>query len=84
MLFRLHTTVSTNKFNLTGFAVGNGCTDPLECAFQNDYPVYQMQLYRDFGYITQEQYDNVSSKCKDQGGVLPDDCTKLLDSVKKK
>jgi len=40
-----------------------------------------MQLYRDFGYITQEQYNTVDGKCKDKGAVLPDDCNKLLDDI---
>lgn len=72
------------KFNLKGFAVGNGCTDPLECEFQNDYGVYLMQLYRDLGYISQELYNQVDSKCSNQGSVLPDDCQKLLDDVSSK
>jgi len=67
---------------LKGFAVGNGCTDPLECEFQNDYPVYLVQLYRDIGYITQSQYEAVDSKCKNQGAELPKECTVLLDEVK--
>jgi len=69
------------KFNLKGFAVGNGCTDPLECEFQNDYPVYLMQLYRDIGYITQTQYETVESKCANQGSNLPVECTTVLDEV---
>jgi hypothetical protein len=40
-----------------------------------------MQLYRDIGYITQEQYENVDKECKDQGADLPETCTKLLDDV---
>jgi hypothetical protein len=40
-----------------------------------------MQLYRDIGYITQQQYESVDGKCKDQGAVLPDACTALLDEV---
>ena len=70
------------KVNLKGFAVGNGCTDPLECEFQNDYPVYLMQLYRDIGFISEAQYQEVDAKCKDQGADLPEACTKLLDAVK--
>ena len=77
---RLHSTGNL-KFNLKGFAVGNGCTDPLECEFQNDYGVYQMELFRDFGFISQEQYDLVDSKCKNQGSKLPDDCIKIMDEV---
>jgi hypothetical protein len=53
----------------------------LECEFQNDYPVYLIQLYRDIGYITQAQYEAVDSKCANQGADLPDDCSKLLDEV---
>lgn len=71
------------KFKLQGFAVGNGCTDPLECEFQNDYGVYLMQLYRDLGFISKEQYDEVDGKCRDQGPILPDDCQKLLDEIDK-
>lgn len=51
-LYRLHEQGNL-KFNLKGFAVGNGCTDPLECEFQNDYGVYQMVLFRDLGFISQ-------------------------------
>ena len=40
-----------------------------------------MQLYRDVGYISQEQYEMIDGKCKDQGAVLPDDCVKELDKV---
>lgn len=40
-----------------------------------------MQLYRDIGYITQAQYENVDAKCANQGADLSDDCTKLLDEV---
>jgi len=54
--------------------VGNGCTDPLECEFQNDYPVYLMQLFRDLGYISEDMYQQVDKLCKDQGPVLPKDC----------
>ena len=40
-----------------------------------------MVLYRDLGFISQEQYELVDSKCKDHGSVLPDDCVKLMDEV---
>ena len=69
------------KVNLKGFAVGNGCTDPLECEFQNDYGPFLIQLFRDYGYINQEQFENVDSKCKNQGPELPDDCKQALDEV---
>ena len=59
--------------------MGNGCTDPLECEFQNDYPVYLMQLYRDIGYIRQEQFEKVDQACRNQGAELSKDCTLLLD-----
>ena len=41
-----------------------------------------MQLYRDYGIISQEMYDLVDGKCKDQGEELPKECTDLLDQVK--
>jgi hypothetical protein len=80
---RLHSTAKDVplKFNLKGFAVGNGCTDPLECEFQNDYGVYLIMLYRDLGFISQDHYELVDSKCANQGPDLPDDCQKLLDEV---
>lgn len=79
----MHSTAEANAltFNLKGFAVGNGCTDPLECEFQNDYGVYQMVLYRDLGFISQEQYEQIEGKCSGHGADLPDDCTKLMDEV---
>jgi len=40
-----------------------------------------MQLFSDYGYITQEQFQNVDGKCKDQGPELPDDCQKALEDV---
>lgn len=42
-----------------------------------------MQLYRDLGFISKEQYDEVDGKCRDQGPILPDDCQKLLDEIDK-
>jgi hypothetical protein len=69
------------KVNLKGFAVGNGCTDPLECEFQNDYGPFLMQLFRDYGYITQAQFEEVDNKCKDQGPELPKDCQQAIDNV---
>lgn len=44
----------TFAINMKGFAVGNGCADVTECNFINDYPKYQMYLFRDLGYITQK------------------------------
>lgn len=41
-----------------------------------------MQLFRDLGYISQEKFEQVDSKCKDQGPVLPKECTDLLDEVR--
>lgn len=72
-LFRLHSTNDKDpvNVNLKGFAVGNGCTDPKECEFQNEYPPFLLQLWRDFGYITQEKFDEVDGLCKDQGPILP-------------
>lgn len=67
--------------NLKGFAVGNGCTDPLECEFQNDYGPFLMQLFRDYGYISQDQFEQIDQKCKDQGADLPDECNKALEEV---
>lgn len=40
-----------------------------------------MMLYRDLGFISQDQYELVDSKCANQGPDLPDDCKKLLDDV---
>ena len=83
MLSRLHSTAEKDplNFNLKGFAVGNGCTDPLECEFQNDYGVYQMVLYRDLGFISQEQYEEVEKKCAGKGADLPQDCVDAMDKV---
>lgn len=61
--------------------MGNGCTDALECEFQNDYPVFLMQLYRDIGYISQEQYETVDEECRDQGAELTQKCMQLIDEV---
>jgi carboxypeptidase C (cathepsin A) len=83
VFYELHATNERDpvKVNLKGFAVGNGCTDPLECEFQNDYPVFLMQLFRDLGYISQEQYELVDATCKDQGPVLSDKCQDMVDAV---
>ena len=40
-----------------------------------------MELYRDVGYISQEQYETIESKCKGKGADLPDDCVKEMDKV---
>lgn len=82
-LLRLHSTNDKDpiKVNLKGFAVGNGCTDPLECEFQNDYGPFLVQLFRDYGYITQEKYEEVDKKCRDQGAVLSQECQNILDEV---
>jgi len=40
-----------------------------------------MQLFRDFGYISQAQYDDVDGKCKDQGAELSDECQAAIDQV---
>jgi hypothetical protein len=69
------------KVNLKGFAVGNGCTDPLECEFQNDYGPFLMQLFRDLGYISQEQLETIDGLCKNQGPILPDNCKAALADV---
>lgn len=61
--------------------MGNGCTDPLECEFQNDYGPFLMQLFRDYGYISQEKYEEAEKKCSNQGPVLPDDCKALLTEI---
>lgn len=69
-----------DQINIKGFAVGNGCTHETECEFQNDYGPYLMQLYRDYGFITQEMFEEVDSKCNNKQ-VLPDDCVAMLDQV---
>lgn len=61
--------------------MGNGCTDPLECEFQNDYGPFLMQLFRDYGYITQAQFEEVDGKCKDQGPELSKECQQALENV---
>jgi hypothetical protein len=40
-----------------------------------------MQLYRDYGFITNQTYNEVDAKCKNNKD-LPKDCTDLLDKVK--
>ena len=40
-----------------------------------------MVLYRDLGFISQEQYDTIDKACSGKGQDLPDDCVKLLDEV---
>ena len=69
-----------DQINIQGFAVGNGCTHETECEFQNDYGPYLMQLFRDYGFITNEMYNEVDGKCNNKK-ELPQDCTDLLDKV---
>ncbi|XP_031472757.1 uncharacterized protein LOC116245239 [Nymphaea colorata] len=73
ILVRLHSTNDKDpvKVNLKGFAVGNGCTDPLECEFQNDYGPFLMQLFRDYGYITQEKFEESTRSAGTRGSPLP-------------
>lgn len=80
---RLHSTneQSDVKVNLKGFAVGNGCTDPKECEFLNDYSPYLMEMVRNFGYISDEMYKEIDAACGNAGKELPKDCEKLLDRV---
>jgi len=40
-----------------------------------------MQLYRDYGYISQQTFEEVDKKCSNQGEKLPDDCQAMLDKV---
>ena len=40
-----------------------------------------MVLFRDLGFISQQMYEMVDSKCKDKGSELPKECTDLLDQV---
>ena len=40
-----------------------------------------MVLYRDLGFISQEQYEQVESKCAGKGSDLPTDCVELMDKV---
>jgi hypothetical protein len=41
-----------------------------------------MQLYRDYGFISQQTFEEVDKMCANQGEDLPDDCQALLDKVK--
>ncbi len=40
-----------------------------------------MQLFRDFGYITQQKFEEVDKKCSNQGPELPKECQDVLDEV---
>ena len=40
-----------------------------------------MVLYRDLGFISQEQYEQIESKCAGKGADLPKECTDLMDKV---
>jgi len=40
-----------------------------------------MQLYRDIGYISDSQYQDVDKKCKNQGSELTKECQDALDKV---
>lgn len=79
----MHSTADANplKFTLKGFAVGNGCTDPLECEFQNDYGLYLMEFYRDIGFISEAQYVDVDSKCNNQSSELSKACEDAINEV---
>ena len=40
-----------------------------------------MVLYRDLGFISQEQYEEVEKKCAGKGADLPQDCVDAMDKV---
>ena len=40
-----------------------------------------MEMVRNFGYITDEQYKEIDYKCGRAGKVLPKECEDLLDKV---
>lgn len=40
-----------------------------------------MVLYRDLGFISQEQYEDIEKKCAGKGQDLPDDCVDAMDKV---